>query len=273
MTVIREISIPILMYHEVTEPDRIATLSKRIQRSYIVSRGNFDSQIRYLSNNGYRSISLNQLIGYIDGDQIDLPSKSVIITFDDGFRGNYEYALPVLQRYGMAATFFTIVNKMDKEYMLTWRQLKAMQDGRMSIQSHTMNHLLLSNLDWKRTREELSRSKEIIEQHTGEEVRFISLPNGDSNRYYESIAREVGYAGGCSSIFGYNTRRSNPFYLKRIAVKGHFSIRQFEDILNDKSLFTRCLRYKSLAKRGISRVISKHVYDKVYNSFYGVENE
>jgi len=266
-------SIPILMYHEITDLDKISSLSKRIQHTYIVSTDRFESQIKFLSDNGYIPISLKQLVDYINGNLEDLPARSVIITFDDGFRGNYEYAFPILEKYEMTATIFIVVNKIDKEFMLTWKQLRAMQSRGMSIQSHTMNHLLLSKLDLKATREELFRSKEIIEQRIGEKVSFISLPNGDYNRYYEAVASDAGYLGGCSSMFGYNNKNTNPFFLKRIAIKGYFNINQFKDILDDKSFFTRRLKCKSIIKLGIARIISKGVYDKVYNSFYGIGND
>jgi peptidoglycan/xylan/chitin deacetylase (PgdA/CDA1 family) len=267
------IPIPILMYHEVRDKNSMDRFSKKTQYSNIVTKDDFDQQISFLKENGFNAMSLDQLISHISGNgrTATISPKSVLITFDDGYAGNYEFAFPILNQYKFVATFFVVVNKMNEKDMLTWEQAKEMARHGMSIQSHTMSHPLLSQLDEKRTKEELHKSKLTIEDHTRAAVKFISLPNGDHNRYFKSAAIELGYLGGCSSRFGFNDVKTDPYFLKRISIKNNCDLNLFKNILTFDTITIEIMRYQYLMKQLIARIMSKRIYHKLYNKFYGVE--
>lgn len=267
------IPIPILMYHEVRDKNSMDRFSKKTQYSNIVTKDDFDQQISFLKENGFNAMSLDQLISHISGNgrPANISPKSVLITFDDGYAGNYEFAFPILNKYELGATFFVVVNKMNEKEMLTWEQAKEMARHGMSIQSHTMSHPLLSQLDEKRTKEELYKSKLTIENHMGAAVKFISLPNGDHNRYFKSTAIESGYLGGCSSRFGFNDVKTDPYFLKRIPIKNSCDLNLFKNILTVDAMTIEKMRYQYLIKQLIIRTLSKRIYNKLYNAFYDVE--
>ena len=93
-------SIPVLMFHSVANHGKHrpwSFLSMPVQT--------FELCIKHLYLNGFKTITLNQLYEYMNGN-IDLPNKSIILTFDDGFLDNWVYAYPILKKYGMKGTIF-----------------------------------------------------------------------------------------------------------------------------------------------------------------------
>src|SRR5690606_37404428 len=89
-------NIAVLMYHHVAEQGGSLTVSAK----------QFESQVRGLSERGYRSLRAQEFAAFLEG--APLPKKSVLITFDDGYLDNWVYAHPVLKRYGMSAVLFAI---------------------------------------------------------------------------------------------------------------------------------------------------------------------
>lgn len=92
----------ILMYHRVL--DRDAEEIKYLQPGMYVSKEVFEKQIAFLSGR-FRPVGLSELAGFIAGGQ-RIPDISVVITFDDGWRDNYENAFPILKKYKTPATIF-----------------------------------------------------------------------------------------------------------------------------------------------------------------------
>lgn len=269
------LKIPILMYHEVIEENQVDAISQKIAPSWVVQKDDFEKQIVFLKDNGYETICLDRLVDFIDGktDREEFPLNPILITFDDGFAGNYQYGFPILQRYGMVATIFVTVNDIGTKFMLSWNQLKEMNKYNMSIQSHTLTHPLLSGLDFHETKNEIVVSRQIIEDSIGAKVDYISLPNGDYNKHYFGIVKKYGFRGGCSSIYGFNKQGTNRFLLRRIDVRKKHDISQFRELLNCKSMLTKLMLSKSLLKRGLTRAMSKKYYDRAYRIYrYGVKS-
>lgn len=260
------------MYHEVAERVEIDALARKTQRSYIVARDDFEQEIELLARSGFHSISLSTLRGWTRSEVLP-PSNPIVITFDDGFAGNFRYAFPILLKYGFTATFFVVTNKIGDRAMLNWADLAEMNRHGMSIQSHTANHPLLSTLTEARTREELVDSKQAIEDKLGSSVNFLSLPNGDSNPFYVQVAQESGYLGGCCSRFGFNDRNTDPFFWRRIAVKHQTHLSSFQDIVLQNPRAVATLRTAAAAKAAVARLLGKKNYDRLYNFVFGVEQQ
>ncbi len=260
------------MYHEVAARSEIDALARKTQRGYILDHDDFEQEMELLARAGFHSISLSDLRNWSLA-QTSLPPKPIIITFDDGFAGNFRHALPVLVRLGFTATFFVVTNKIGDPAMLTWSELAEMNRHGMSIQSHTANHPLLSTLTETRTREELIESKHTIEDKLGAPVNFLSLPNGDSNPFYVQIAQENGYLGGCCSRFGFNDRNTDPFFWRRIAVKHPAHLKKFHDVVLQKSRALATHQMTAVAKGTASWLLGKKNYDRLYNLVFGVENQ
>ena len=134
--------LPVIMYHHLSENE-----SKL--NDYTVSPSQLEADLMAIKERGYTAITLEQLIGYFDG-QNELPEKSVLITFDDGYYSVYVHAYPLLKKYDMPAVCYILGHYTqlysDGEYQninyahMTWEQLKEMTaSGLVEVGSHTYN--------------------------------------------------------------------------------------------------------------------------------------
>lgn len=158
---VQPVELPILMYHHISpNPERWG--------DYVVSPETFENDLKYLSDLGYTSISLEELIAYTEG-RGTLPEKSVMITFDDGQRSFAEYALPLLDKYDMCAVA-AIVGKYADDYTesgdmnasyayMGWPELARLsKDPHVELQSHSYD---MHSLDQRRGCAMMSGESEI----------------------------------------------------------------------------------------------------------------
>ena len=135
----------VLAYHEIAEP-RAAVIP-----DYAVTPENFRDQMDWLAGHGYHFVSVDQVLAAREHHR-PLPSKPVLLSFDDGYRSVYEQAYPVLQRFSAPAVLGLVGSwlepksglvafgdsKLDRARFLTWPQLRTMlASGLVSVGSHT----------------------------------------------------------------------------------------------------------------------------------------
>lgn len=207
---------------EISEGPKILVLNyHQVQNSHnslAVPPADFDAQMNYLSSHGYVSITPEELYSGLSGE-LELPKKPVLITFDDGYADNYTNAFPILQYYGMRATIFVIPAFVGKyNNYLTWDELREMEDGGITIESHTMNHYKLEELPDDEIRSELLNSKQILEENLGHPVEFLAYPTGTYNLHIAGIAKEVGYKGAFTIKYGNVDLGSNFYALERVPI-------------------------------------------------------
>ena len=178
----------------------------------------FDEQMAYLKDNGYVTITPEELYEGINGNLI-LPERPLIITFDDGYVDNYTNAMPILKKYGMRATIFVVpgFTGVQSNY-LTWEQLKEMEKNGFNIQSHTLNHRALEELPDDEIRAELLNSKKMLEEHLGHSVDFLAYPTGTYNLHIAGIAKAVGYKAAFTIKYGNVDKGSNVYALERVPI-------------------------------------------------------
>ena len=178
----------------------------------------FDEQMSYLVQNGYTSITPDELYKGLTGE-ISLPEKPVLITFDDGYADNYENAFPILEYYGLKATIFVIPAFVGRNSnYLTWDQIREMEQGGITIQSHTLNHRKLEELPDDEIRSELLNSKLVLEENLGHAVDFLAYPTGTYNLHIAGIAQDCGYKGAFTIKYGNVDLGSNLFALERVPI-------------------------------------------------------
>ncbi|WFR61846.1 polysaccharide deacetylase family protein [Paenibacillus amylolyticus] len=102
--------VPVLMYHYI-EPE---LNDHQTDNKSIISLEDFKQNMKYLHDEGYHTITLDQLEQYVNG-KLSLPMKSIVITFDDGYQNNYTLAYPVLQKYNFHASLFVIGSKIQDQ--------------------------------------------------------------------------------------------------------------------------------------------------------------
>ena len=216
--VVRQVQVPILMYHYVSVPPPNADIY-RLDLSVTPDR--FATHLLALSSTGYTTISLYDLLAHLT-QGTPLPQKPVILSFDDGYRDNYENAFPLLQEFGMTATFFVVTDYINEglSAYLTWEMAREMQAAGMHIESHARTHVDLRNrkdsfLIWQAL-----GSVETIESELGMRPRFITYPSGHYDANTIRIFKDIDFWAGLTTIQGATHSTDDLFQLKRVRVPG-----------------------------------------------------
>jgi peptidoglycan/xylan/chitin deacetylase (PgdA/CDA1 family) len=223
------------MYHHISDlPPRNA-----LDLSLTVTPTVFGQQLDYLKTKGYHSITFNQLFNalYYQGP---LPSKPIILTFDDGYEDNYQFAYPLLREHGFSGMFYIITGKVNWEGQMTWGQLREMLQHGMQMGSHTIHHVNMGQV-WQNSPEqaqqELQISKSTLEQNLRIVVQQFCYPSGEPFRSGSRFVRQQivlllaqdGYVGATTDpgITGIVQQSQEPFILLRIRVDGRESFEGF----------------------------------------------
>lgn len=207
-------SVPVLLYHHL---DPAADGSN----GAVITPETFEAHIRALAESGYTGISVNDLTAYVKYGA-NLPAKPVLITFDDGYTSNYEYAYPILQKYGMKATIFVIGSSLGKSvYKDTENPMiphfgaaeaaEMAASGLISLESHTYdmhqsslyeegtareNILILEGEDeWDYAdllMQDIAKEGELLSSITGRHAVALAYPGGQKNELATAVALTQG---------------------------------------------------------------------------------
>ena len=262
--------IPILIYHEVETNKRKLVKRRRMGYSCTLSISQFEEQMNYLYKNNFCSLSLKELLEY-DKDVSADNRKSVVITFDDGHIGNYKFAFPILKKFGFTATFFITTSWINKEYMMSWDQLKEMISKGMSVQSHTVSHFPLSTISDRQIKNELIESKKIIEGKLGNKVKFLSLPHGDFDSRLEIIAKQTGYKGIFTTEPKYFQKNNVRFFIGRMEIRKNYSINHFISIIERRNRLLKLSNLNSKIRFYLRSFIGINNYRRFYRLINRIE--
>jgi peptidoglycan/xylan/chitin deacetylase (PgdA/CDA1 family) len=228
----------VLMYHMISE--HLPKNKSKFNRLR-VKPNEFEKQLNWLSKNGFQSFTLSELI-----DLEEVPEKSVVITFDDGYEDNFSKALPLLKKYGFKATIYIVLNRFDQnwatdkdlnqssnelnsEKMLSNEQIKEMTDsGLIEIGSHTLDHANLPKLSNEEKIIQIKESKEKIEEIFDITCNSFAYPFGFFDKDSIKIVEEISYSNATTTVNGVfdKTKYSN-FEIPRIMVSGRQGLFSF----------------------------------------------
>jgi peptidoglycan/xylan/chitin deacetylase (PgdA/CDA1 family) len=190
--------------------------------------------MQYLKDHGYTPLSMDQLYSFLKEDGA-LPEKPVVLTFDDGYVGNYTYAFPILKEFGFKATIFMISDCIDLGPYMTSAQIKEMASYGIDIESHTTNHCDLSKMSLKAQTADLEKSKEKLEHLLNKPIDYLAYPYGKYNMNTRKAAAAAGYKLGFSIHGNLTDKKDNPYNLDRLYVSNNNSMADFIRILSTKS--------------------------------------
>ena len=205
------------MYHYISTPPADADIY-RVDLS--TPPDLFAAHLDRLLAEGYTTISLYQLLAHLVQGTA-LPDKPVVITFDDGYRDNYENAFPLLRQRDMTATFFVVTDFLDEErpLYLSWDMAREMLAGGMSIESHSRNHASLAGQDDDYLVWQALGSLETLQYELGARPRFVSYPAGDYDQRTIDIFQSAAYWAGVTTSQGAQQASDRLFELERIRVR------------------------------------------------------
>jgi peptidoglycan/xylan/chitin deacetylase (PgdA/CDA1 family) len=205
--------VPILEYHVIGD----APASAPYPELY-VSRSDFAAQVAWLHRQRYTAVSLRRVADYWHRGYA-LPPRPVVLTFDDGYRGDYTNARPLLRRYRWPGVLnLAVQNALDRK--LTIPQLRALVASGWEIDAHTLTHRDLTTLGGADLRHEVGGSRRWIRRRLGVPVDFFCYPSGRYDAAVLAAVRAAGFVGATTEQQGYASPRDGLLTLDRIRVNG-----------------------------------------------------
>lgn len=242
---------PILMYHEIAPPSETDS-------HLAVSPEAFARQLEYLHDEGFHTVTADEVATAVAGGAGTLPDRAVALTFDDGFADFHSRALPLLGRYGFTATVFVTTGWVQDAgplpagkrpgRMLSWSQIEEAARSGIEIGAHSRLHPQLDQLPPALLREELYLSKAKLEDKLGSPVPGLAYPFGYSNAAVRSKAREVGHRYGCAVGNLLLGDAPDLFALPRLTVRQRTGMSTFEQLVEAKNLGRIFLTTRALTK-------------------------
>ena len=235
----RALQIPILMYHSVSD-----ACAPRFRR-FAVRPATFEAQMRYLSEQGFTTLTVSGLIEAMSG-RAALPRKPVVLTFDDGFADFYEAALLVLRRYGQTATLYVVSGAVGKTStwlegigegkrpMATWSNLVEIQKCGVEIGAHTVSHAALDLLPAAAARDEIANSKRMLEDGLGCPVSTFAYPFGYQTAAVRDVVKAEGYSSACAVRYKMCTPQDDRFALPRHIALDSWDSKTFAAVLEGR---------------------------------------
>ncbi len=213
----RTVRVPILMYHYLGEPPANADIYRR---DLSVAPARFAEHLARIQAEGYTVISLYELAAHLL-QGAPLPPQPVVLTFDDGYRDNYENAFPLLREQKMTATFFVVmefINQERPEY-LTWAMVDEMAAAGMHFEAHGVDHTSLRGRTQADLEFQALRSYETLQNRLNRRPRFISYPAGEYDQQTMDIFQRAGYWAGLTTIQGATHSSDALFELRRVRIR------------------------------------------------------
>lgn len=234
--------VPVLMYHHLYDGD--LSKSKFNGNGAVISVDTFKEHMKYLKDNEFYTATLEEFEMFIDG-KIELPEKTVVLTFDDGYYSNIEYAYPILKDYNFRAAIFSIATNISSDpdkYSaetgkfkgLSFNDLRNTRDV-FTFESHTFNlHTMVGN----KSALEISSKEEILKDISlvadRFDTKYVAYPYGIYNDIIIEAFKEAGYKLGFTTKNGYSSSSTNPFEVPRFGIFPWTNMSTFKSIVNRK---------------------------------------
>ncbi|MDR3642891.1 MAG: polysaccharide deacetylase family protein [Candidatus Doudnabacteria bacterium] len=229
----RAIALPILMYHHVGS---LPAGADKIQADLTVRSVSFEAQAKWLKENGYQSVSLNDIYLASLGKFV-LPKKPVVFTFDDGYEDVFQNAVPILKKYGFSGSFGIITKKPGTSaglnFYAPWGDIAAAYMNGEEVVSHTQTHFDGSNPKYTAgyIYGELSGSMADIKNRLDITTNILIYPYGHYTPTYIVEAKKAGYVMGITVHEGDIVNLDDLMRIPRVRVHGAETLRRFEDVL------------------------------------------
>jgi peptidoglycan/xylan/chitin deacetylase (PgdA/CDA1 family) len=202
-----------------------------VSDSLTVDVSTFERYCRYFRRH-FHVIPLRDLAARLSGGRA--PSRELAITFDDGYRDNFENAAPVLERLSLPATFFVVTQWMDTDVVpfwdsqrgmqypwMTWDQVRSLHRRGFDIGVHTRTHPDLGKTTGPAAEEEIRGARLELERQLGAPATSFAYPYGGPDHFTQENRERVkaaGFSCCCSGFGGINPADTDPFLLRRVPI-------------------------------------------------------
>jgi peptidoglycan/xylan/chitin deacetylase (PgdA/CDA1 family) len=233
--------IPVLCYHSVAD-----SCDPRFAE-WTVTPALFADHMRYLAENGYRTLTVRELVDRVfeRGEAFD--DHSVVITFDDGFADFHTHAWPSLRRHSLTATLYVATGFVGgtstwlasvgeaERPMLSWSQIEELSQDGVEIGAHGHEHLQLDTLSAARASLEITRSRDALEPVVGPVASF-AYPYGYYRRRLQRQIAEEGFSSAAAVREALSSPSDDRFAIARAIVAGGTSVDDLERIIRGDGL-------------------------------------
>ena len=217
-TILARPQVPVLCYHQIR--DWLVKDSKT-NKDYIAPIQVFKSHMKMLADNGYHTILPDQLYDYLNNGA-SLPSKPIMLTFDDTDLDQFEIAAPTLEQYGFKGVFFIMTVSLGRKHYMSTEQVKELSDRGHVIGAHTWDHH-----DVRKYKEEdwvvqVEKPRKLLKKITGKDVDYFAYPFGLWNHQAVVELKKQGF----QAAFQLASKRDQEdplFTIRRIIASGYYS--------------------------------------------------
>jgi peptidoglycan/xylan/chitin deacetylase (PgdA/CDA1 family) len=217
------LKVPILTYHYIrNNPD----YRDRMGFALSVTPADFAAQMDWLASNGFHTVTQADVYDYLNGTR-SLPSRPVVLTFDDGYADFYNTALPILRAHDFTAVSYVISGFIGRSGYMNAAQIVEADRAGIEIGSHTVDHANLARSSAGNVNFELVASKQALEQLLGHPVLSFCYPSGQFNGSVAFSVQAAGYTNATTTAFGYVHYMSDRYRWSRLRISGGESLSDF----------------------------------------------
>jgi len=222
--------VPILCYHN---------LAPQSKGRLVLGVKSFEEQMHYLKSQGYRVVSLKEFLEFTSLKK-QLPRKSLVLTFDDGYRAFIQYAYPILKELGFTATLFVYTDYIGAGVTaLSWADLKKLAAEGFDIEAHSKSHgnmrrAATESADeyTKRLAAELNVPKDLFSKNLGYLPQSLAYPYGSQDDVVVQRTKERGYVAAFTVRRQGNPSFVEPLRIHRSQIYSEMSLDDFIKNLN-----------------------------------------
>ncbi|GIR25455.1 MAG: polysaccharide deacetylase [Alphaproteobacteria bacterium] len=225
-----ESNITVLMYHRIGDDKYPSTnISKEL----------FEEHIKYLVEENINVLPITELSKYLK-KEINLPNKTVFITFDDAYKSFFQNGFPILKKNKLPFSIFVsshYVSNAEESDFMSWSMLKEVSESNGLILNHSKSHESLVGMDIQTLKKEIEQNQIEIEKNIGEQPKIFSYPYGESSKNIEEVLKLLNYEIAFSQHSAPIHFNQNIYRLPRYALNDEFgSLKRFKMILKTKPL-------------------------------------
>jgi peptidoglycan/xylan/chitin deacetylase (PgdA/CDA1 family) len=210
--------IPVLMYHMIGDVK---------DNDAVLTEANFRAQMKFLKDNDFHPISMQQLYDYMVNKKA-VPIRPVVITFDDGYPDTYSIVMPIMKEYGFKCTVFIPTYDADQGTRLRWDQIKEMKNSGMDICSHGYRHERMPNMSAAALDAEISKAQAELKEQLGVQNEFFCYPYGGNSPAAEAALKKAGIKLAVTMNPGWANYGENPYAVERIWIGNAVDIANFK---------------------------------------------
>lgn len=213
------VNVPILIFHSVIPHYARET---KFQNDFDITPEELENILKLLQDKGFTAISYGDLADHLQKGTA-LPPKPVILSFDDGWKSHYVYALPLLKKYHDTATFFIYTIVMGHHRFMTWDEVRELDRAGMQIGGHTKTHAYLPGIhNAEVLKEEIEGGKKIIEKKIGHPITTFAYPFGHYTDAAIAAVKEAGFRTARTTFRGTHHSDKDLYILKGIMISNNY---------------------------------------------------